>query len=137
MDKKLSIAVNPNIIGNIITMAREFHVKEQVSIPETPLSPTSDWATQVLADHQDDPTYNQLKAIIDDLEPDQQVCIVAVMWLGRGDFTIEEWDNALQHAGDSWNENTANYLLGHPLLSNYLEEGLSLLGYYSEDYETQ
>ncbi len=136
MNTDLSIAVNPEIIGNIIMMAREFHAKEQVSIPETPLSPTSDWAAQVLADHVDDRTYSVFKTTIDDLEPDQQVFIVAVMWLGRGDFGIEEWDNALQHAGDSWNENTANYLLGHPLLSSYLEEGLGLLGYSSEDYET-
>jgi hypothetical protein len=134
MDEKTLLAVNPETIGYIANMARAFHVKEQVSIPEPPLSATSDWAMQVLADHQDDPTYNELKAMIEDLEPDQQVHLVALMWLGRGDFSAKEWESAIQEAGDSWTKDGANYLLGHPLLASYLEEGMALLGYSSEDY---
>ena len=135
MNEKTLLSVNPETIGYIALMAREFHTKEQVSIPEQPLSPTSDWAMQVLADHQDDPTYNELKSMIEDLEPDQQVQLVALMWLGRGTFSIEEWEDALQEAGDSWTKNSADYLIGTPLVANYLEEGLSQLGYSMEDYE--
>lgn len=136
MEENSLLAINPQTIGYITNMAREFHAKEQVSIPEEPLSATSDWAMQVLADHRDDPTYVELKTTINDLEPDQQVQLVALMWLGRGTFSIEEWEDALQEAGDSWNENTANYLIGTPLLANYLEEGLTLLGYSAEDYRS-
>lgn len=57
------------------------------------------------------------------------------MWIGRDTFSIEEWEEALQEAGDSWTKSTADYLIGTPLLANYLEEGLSLLGYSAEDYE--
>ena len=135
MDEKPELVLNPETIGYITNMAREFHAKEQVAIPEEPLSATSDWAMQVLADHVDDPTYNEMKSTIEDLEPVQQVQLVALMWLGRGTFSIEEWENALQEAGDSWTENTADYLIGTPLLANYLEEGLNLLGYSAEDYE--
>ena len=135
MNEKTLLSVNPETIGYIALMSREFHTKEQVSIPEQPLSPTSDWAMQVLADHQDDPTYNELKSMIEDLEPDQQVQLVALMWLGRGTFSIEEWEDALQEAGDSWTKNSADYLIGTPLVANYLEEGLSQLGYSMEDYE--
>lgn len=135
MNEKSLLSVNPETIGQITNMAREFHAKEQVSIPEQPLSATSDWAMQVLADHQDDPTYSELKSTIEDLEPDQQVQLVALMWLGRGTFSIEEWENALQEAGDSWTKNSADYLIGTPLVANYLEEGLSQLGYSMEDYE--
>lgn len=135
MEENSLLAINPQTIGYITNMAREFHAKEQVSIPEEPLSATSDWAMQVLADHQDDPTYVELKTTIEDLEPDQQVQLVALMWLGRGTFSTEEWEDALQEAGDSWNKNTANYLIGTPLLANYLEEGLAQLGYSPTDYE--
>jgi hypothetical protein len=135
MNEKTQLAVNPETVGYIAAMAREFHAKEEVTIPEEPLSSTSDWAMQVLADHIDDPTYNELKFTIDDLEPDQQVHLVALMWLGRGTFSIEEWEDALQEAGDSWTNNTAGYLIGTPLLADYLEEGLSQLGYSAEDYE--
>ena len=134
MDEKSLLAVNPETIGQIIYMAREFHAQEQVSIPEEPLSATSDWAMQILASHQDDPTYAELKSTIEGLEPDQQVHLIALMWLGRGDFLAQDWESALEASGESWNENTADYLIGKPLLSNYLEEGLAQLGYSSEDY---
>ena len=135
MNEESLLSLNPETIGYIAMLAREFHAKEQVSIPEQSLSATSDWAMQVLADHQDDPTYNEIKSMIEDLEPDQQVQLVALMWLGRGTFSIEEWEDALQEAGDSWTKNSADYLIGTPLLANYLEEGLVQLGYTTEDYE--
>jgi hypothetical protein len=93
------------------------------------LSPSDDWARQILADHAGDPTYQEIKTTIDDLEPDQQVTLVALMWLGRGDYSSDEWEVAVETAQDSWNERTAEYLLGTPLLADYLSEGLDELGY--------
>ena len=121
--------LNPETVQFIIDKAREFHVKEEVTIPEEPLSPSDDWARQILADHADDPSYQEIKTTIDDLEPDQQVTLVALMWLGRGDYATEEWDNAIESAKDSWNERTAEYLIGTPLLADYLTAGLDELGY--------
>jgi Protein of unknown function (DUF3775) len=74
-----------------------------------------------------DPAYAELKATIVDLEPDQQVSLVALMWLGRGDYTAEEWDQALAAAGEAWNERSAEYLIGSPMLADYLNEGLNQL----------
>jgi hypothetical protein len=79
-----------------------------------------------------DPAYEELKATIEDLEPDQQVCLVGLMWLGRGDYGAEEWAKAVADAGDSWNERTAEYLIETPLLADYLTEGLDQLGVASE-----
>ena len=121
--------LNPDTVFFIVDKAREFHVKEQVSIPEEPLSPSGDWARQVLADHADDPAYQELKTTIDDLEPDQQVSLVALMWVGRGDYSVDEWDDAFKNAGESWNERSADYLIGTPLLADYLHMGLEELGY--------
>lgn len=121
--------LNPDTVRFVIDKAREFHVKEEVTIPEEPLSPSDDWARQILADHADDPSYQEVKSTIDDLEPDQQVTLVALMWLGRGDYAADEWDNAVENAQDSWNERTAEYLLGTPLVADFLSEGLDVLGY--------
>jgi hypothetical protein len=79
-----------------------------------------------------DPAYAELKATIEDLEPDQQVSLVSLMWLGRGDYTLDEWNKALVDAGESWNERTADYLIGTPLLADYLSEGLENLGFEPE-----
>lgn len=79
-----------------------------------------------------DPAYAELKATIDDLEPDQQVSLVGLMWLGRGDYSTDEWARALSDAQESWTDRTAEYLIGTPMLADYLTEGLEQLGYETE-----
>jgi hypothetical protein len=126
------LEVNPEIVCFIITKAHEFHAKEEVVIPEEASAPGDDWALQVLADHSDDLTYLELSSTINDLEPDQQASLVALMWLGRGDYDADEWETVLQEARNSWNRRTADYLIGTPLVADYLEEALSQLGYSCE-----
>lgn len=127
------LAVNPETVCFLIDKAHQFHAKEEVVIPEQSLSPSEDWALQVLADHADDPTFDEAKSTIADLEPDQQVEVVALMWLGRGDYELEEWDSAVADAKDAWNERLGEYLFAHPMLADYLAEGLDLLGYSCND----
>jgi hypothetical protein len=50
--------------------------------------------------------------------------LVALMWVGRGDYSLEEWDEALKFAEETWTERTAEYLVGTPLLADFLAEGL-------------
>ena len=126
------IDINPEIVCQVIERAREFQAKEAVVLPDTPFSPSDDWASQTLADHIDDLTYQEVKEAIDDLEPDQQMALVALMWVGRGDFDIEEWEAALQEAEDNWTERTSEYLLATPLVADYLLEALDLHGYSCE-----
>jgi hypothetical protein len=50
--------------------------------------------------------------------------LVALMWLGRGDYALEEWEDALEFAEETYTDHTAEYLVGTPLLADYLAEGL-------------
>jgi hypothetical protein len=109
--------------------ARVFHSQEGVTFPEITDSPSEDWALQALAAHSGDSVFQEFKSTIDDLEPDQQQEVVALMWLGRDEFSVDEWEAAREEARNSWTESTAEYLIGHPQLSDYLLEGLDLLGY--------
>ncbi|TCK18638.1 uncharacterized protein DUF3775 [Thiogranum longum] len=125
--------LNPETVCFLISRTRVFHSKEAVALPDEPDSPTDDWALQVLADHSGDSVFQEFKATVDDLEPDQQQALVALMWLGRNDFSADEWVAALQEARQNWDENTAEYLIAHPLLADYLLEGLHLLGYSCDE----
>ena len=116
--------ISSDIVCSIIGRAREFHAKEEVVIPNIG-DDDADWGMQVLADHANDPSYQELKTNINDLEPDQQVTLVALMWLGRGDYTTDDWQEALLFARERRNDRTAEYLIGTPLVADYLEEGLS------------
>jgi hypothetical protein len=117
----------------IIAKAREFQAKEAVVIPETPSSPSDDWALQVLADHLDDMTLQEVRATVEDLDVRQRAELVALMWLGRGDYSLEEWDNAVDDALEDYTDRTVEYLLAHPMVSDDLEEGLIAHGYSCEE----
>ncbi len=128
----MNIDLNPEIVCFLIAKAHEFHAKDEVSLTEMPSEAGDDWAREALSDYVEDPTYQEMSSTIDDLEPDQQVCLVALMWLGRGDFSLDEWDDALEQAADAHNNRTASYLIATPLLADYLEEGLALHDYYCD-----
>jgi Protein of unknown function (DUF3775) len=116
--------LNRDTVRFIIDKAHEFHAREDVTFPDEPASIDEEWSKQVATDYGDDPYYQELKSTIDDLEPDQQVSLVSLMWLGRGDYSIDEWEEALDYAEDTWTDHTADYLIGTSLLADYLEEGL-------------
>lgn len=124
--------LNPDIICELIYKVREFHAKEGVSIPETDYSASPAEETdpmQVLADHQGDLTYREIRRAILDLEPDQQANLLALQMLGQGDYTSEEWDTALAEAKKMLTPEIINAFLHDPQISDYWEEGLSMLNY--------
>ena len=120
----MEFELNRDTVRFIVDKAHEFHGRDDVSFDEEPEVADEFWSDQVTADFGGDPYYQELKTTIDDLEPDQQVSLVALMWLGRGDFSMPEWHDALRNAGESWTDHTADYLIGTSLLADYLEEGL-------------
>lgn len=123
--------ISTEIVCDIIAKARAFHAKEGVVFPhEVAADLDDDWAMQVLADHADDPTYIDVSTAVQDLEPAQQVNLVALMWVGRGDL---DWEEALGEARARWTPRTAEYLLGTPLVATYLEEGLSQMGFSCDE----
>ena len=75
-----------------------------------------------------DPAYAELKATIDDLEPDQQVDLITPHVGRTRRLSRRRVERALADARDRWNERTAEYLIETPLLSDYLSEGLDRLG---------
>ena len=69
----------------------------------------------------------ELISYISDLTDGAQIDLVSIMWLGRQDGP-DTWDEARQIATDEHNDHTAQYLVGTPLLADYLEEGLAVIG---------
>ena len=74
-------------------------------------------------------------SFIRDLNEDEQASLVALAWIGRGSFGPEELEEALATARAERTNRTDEYLLGMPLLPDYLEEALDRLGYSVEDAE--
>ena len=66
---------------------------------------------------------------------DEQVDLVALMWLGRGDGDLDNWRDLRPEASRAHNNRTARYLIETPMLADYLEEALSQFGKSFEDFE--
>ena len=91
-----ALDLNPDIVQFVIDKVHEFHSREDVTFPEENEAEVvnEDLAEQFATDFAGDPYYQELTTTIDDLEPDQQMSLVALMWIGRGDYELEEWDEA-------------------------------------------
>jgi hypothetical protein len=135
MGGNIMLNINSETVCFVIAKAREFQAKEEIVIPEVPLSPSENWAQQILADHIDDPCAQEVTETVNDLEPDQQSELIALMWLGRGDYDLGEWDTAVQDAAESKDDitDTGSYLLAHPMVADFLLDGLNQHGLGCEE----
>jgi hypothetical protein len=77
----------------------------------------------------------ELRSFIAALTEAQQVDLVALMWLGRGDGTLEDWQDLRDEALQQHDAHMASHLLAEPLLSDHLEEGLSQFGSTRAEFE--
>jgi hypothetical protein len=112
----------------IIAKAREFDAKDVVTDPDDASNPTDDAMVAVLEDHRDDPVVQELVAVIRAMSEDEQIDLVTLTWLGRGDGGIEDWSELRAEAARAHNRRTASYLLGIPLLPDFLEEAAAQFG---------
>lgn len=78
---------------------------------------------------------SELSTFIRGLNVDEQIDLVALMWLGRGDGDIANWRDLRGEAMRAHNNRTAAYLIGTPMLGDYLEEAMSQFGMTAEDFE--
>ncbi|HEX3417315.1 MAG TPA: DUF3775 domain-containing protein, partial [Stellaceae bacterium] len=97
--------------------------------------PPDDDERQVLLDTPDNPAEEELRGAIDGLGPPERQELLALMWLGRGDYDADGWPEALRQAGETTIANVTDYLVGTPLLGDYLDEGAAALDLSLEDFE--
>src|SRR6202048_5225208 len=130
------LAISAEKVGFLIEKTREYDVKEGATDPDSGSNGADDNMIDVLEDDGDDPVAGEITGFINAMTEDEQVDLLALMPLGRGGGTIEEWDDLRREAADGRDRNTANYLLGEPLVSDYLAEGLDAFGLTWSDERT-
>ncbi len=129
------LGISSEKVRIVILKARQFDAKEGDADPDEGSNAADDDMADVLEDKpEDDAVRRELITYINGLNEDEQVNLVALAWLGRGTFDLDEWEEALQTARDEHNNRTAQYLLGLPLLGDYLADGLDAFG---EEYDDE
>lgn len=71
---------------------------------------------------------DQFDGLIEGMNEDQRLDLVALVWVGRGDFEPEEWEDARQTARAEATLPVAEYLKGVDHLAEHLEAGLEAMG---------
>ena len=122
-------------LAYIITKTREFDAQVPPVDDDSGSNPSDDAEWDVLEADADNPAHQELVDALNSLTDPERVEVLALTWLGRGDYGKEDWREVLEEARRIHDEKETEYLVGTPLLTDYLEEGLSQLGYSIEDFE--
>jgi hypothetical protein len=115
-----SIEVSLDVLAHIITLARSVGGAEPGANGTESEKST---AGQSGAGAQRD-----LRAGIDSLPDDDKAVLTALAWIGRGDFSPAEFDEALSLAFERGTRSAGDYLAGLPALADLLERGAEACG---------
>ena len=125
-----TLRISPDKVCYVIAKAREFDVK----VAPEEMEDDQDDIERILEDYADDPTFEELKSFLEAQNDEELEDLLALVWLGRGDdWAIDDWDELLGEIRDVRERHTVDYLLGTPMLGDYLEEGLAAFGHSCDE----
>jgi hypothetical protein len=130
-----NLAISPEKVAFVIIKAREFDVQDANSDPDPGSNGADDKMIDVLEDHPDNPVRQEIHAFIGALDDDEKADLIALMQLGREDGTMEEWEAMRAQGLREHGGRVAAYLLGQPLVSDFLEDGLEQFDISIEEFE--
>lgn len=133
-DIPADFALSAEQLAYIVVAARAYDALVPPVDPDDGSNAADDRAVDVLEDTADNPIGRELRAAIISLNLEARIDLVAVAWIGRGDF--DDWREARLAARDGRRDGpTARYLMSMPLLAEYLEAGAEALGVSLGDEE--
>ena len=132
---EMPMAISPERLFYIMVKAREFDAKVAPSDDAPGSNPTDDHDVEILEDHPDDPTFEELVGALVALNDDEKADVLALVRLGCGDYEADQWDEALLDAYESMDGCVIAELIGMPQLADFLQEGLAMLGISCQRYE--
>jgi hypothetical protein len=133
IDQPIELNISAEKIRDIVLKVREFDLTEFPDDPDPGSDPDEPADPDLVLDEGEDPTESELRDMIDDLNDDEVVDLIALAWVGRGDFSRAEWPEARTLARERHGAKSSGYLMGMPTLSEYLDEGLAALGHAGPD----
>jgi hypothetical protein len=131
----IELNISDDKLGFLILKAREFEVKVEPVDPDPGSNPVDDCERVILEDQEADRTEAELRDALTALNEDETIDVITLLWIGRGDFSREEWGEARRLAAERHRNDSTGYLLGTPTLADELEEGVEAVGHSIADVE--
>ena len=116
--------INTDKVCFVIVKARELESEDE-GLENDASNATDDKFVSVMTDDAYESVRAELAAYIDAMDEDEQCELVALSWIGRGEYTREEWLSAVAEARGRRERSTSGYLLDNPMLASHLEYGLA------------
>jgi hypothetical protein len=126
--------INTDKVCFVIVKARELEAEDEGMQPDAS-NPSDDKFVSVLTEEGYSSARREVSEFIEAMDDDEQAELVALAWVGRGDFAADDWDQAVIQAKERRKGPTSKYLLGIPLLASYLEAGLDEFDESCEGFE--
>jgi hypothetical protein len=82
--------------------------------------------------YEGDERRSQMVEFVAGLNVEEQTDLLALIWVGRGDYDIAEWDDALAEAEARIAARDPDYMIGDPALPQYLGDGIEAFGWTCE-----
>jgi hypothetical protein len=125
--------INPDKVCFVIAKARELEAVDE-GVESDDSNASDDGFLSILSERAYKPTRRELVGFVNALDDDEKAELVALTWTGRGDYSAPEWRAAVAEARARREGETSAYLLGIPLLGDYLEDGLAEFGLSCDDF---
>ena len=125
--------ISPNKVGFVIVRARALSIK----VGRWDRAGDDADSDTIYESRSSDATGRELESFIRNLNDDEKAALVAIMWIGRDTFSADDYDEAFETAKQEASAPTETYLLGVPLLADYLEDGLESLGVDTSELEDE
>ncbi|WP_395648316.1 DUF3775 domain-containing protein [Terricaulis sp.] len=123
-----SFVLDRETLAYIVLKAKAFDMLTPSDSEDDASDAADDRFVDAIEDEADNPAARELKVAIASLDVDAKASLVALTWLGRGDYEASDWTEALAAARERAQGPTSRYLMGIPLLGDYLEDGAEKLG---------
>ncbi|MCB4821380.1 DUF3775 domain-containing protein [Roseicella aerolata] len=133
-DDDVDLGISLETVATVVDHVRAIQATEETDPAQ--LSEDENSEAALLQENPDDLTEGSLREFIDELNEDEQAALIALAWVGRGDYGPEEWEEALRLAAER-NENgdAGSYLLGMDMVGDLLAEGVAAFGLSIEEIE--
>lgn len=139
-DFKSRPAIDAEKVFFVITKLREFQAKEP-DIPSTysesedGSNPADGQMREVLEDNPDDSVLRELRGFLRALNVDELATLIALVYIGRGDFGPDEWDTAFAEAKQRDQRSAIRLLMFTPLAGDHLEDTMGVYGETFDEFE--
>ena len=137
-ERSFDLTIDPDVAFRIAELAQTYQAGSLMRVEDDDVVdadpgddpiPDMDEIVEEAENLQEDVQDDELEGLIDGLNIDAKHDLMALIWVGRGDFDASDWAAARKAAREAEPFNLIDYLEDLDSGSSYIEDALEALGY--------